>query len=125
VGHAFKAPGVHHVTLTVSDAVGRHGQAIATLTVYLTPVISKLKVALKPGGKPSVSYRDTVAAKTTLTLKHRGTTVRSLHHADRRGRNTTSFSTHGLSPGRYVLVAVARNAAGGKSRAARVSFTIS
>ncbi len=122
---ALKAPRISGLTLSPSVFVGAsHGAAIASVRTGST-----------------VSYDDTVAATTVFTVerpttgrltggscvrtakrnlshKHCTRLVKIGHfkHADRAGRNRFHFTGRiggrRLAPGRYLLVAVARNSAG-------------
>ena len=129
--HAFATPGTHHAIVTVSDTLGRHGTAIATVTIMPGPVLSKVRAArhrIAGGAGTRITYRDSQAAVTTFTLRHDDRVLRSFHHHDRAGKNQVRFTAalhgHALKPGRYRLRIVARNNLGALSHPFTVELTV-
>jgi hypothetical protein len=97
--------------------------------------ITKLQItpsAFVAGDGATIGYRGTTAATTTFTVERRKSNGRyskvgSFKHEDTKGANSFHFSGRvggkKLSPGRYRLRAVPRNAAG-KGPAARKKFRV-
>jgi plastocyanin len=76
-----------------------------------------------PGAK--LTFTLSARAKVVLKVTRRGgtRTLKRLTLNGKAGKNTTTFSGSGLSPGSYVLAATA-SASGLQSKAARVGFTV-
>jgi hypothetical protein len=74
-----------------------------------------------PGAK--VSFNLSKAAKVALRVTRHGSShvVKRMNVAGRAGKNSTTFSGAGLSPGSYVLSAIATGATG---KSPSVSFTV-
>jgi PKD domain len=120
VTHAFVRAGRHRATVTATDLDG----FTAATSVFVTvtgPTLSKLSVKrFTVGGKTTISYIDSQAAKTTFAvLRVRGRRARlvgTFSHNDRAGKNSVRWNGRlgrkTLPAGHYRLRAAPRNAAG-------------
>jgi plastocyanin len=136
--HTFTAAGTFHYfcmvhlsamtgTITVKGAVTPPPPKPRVKSLKISPTKLCTKHTAKcshPGAK--VSFSLSKAAKVALRVTRRGSShvVKRVTVSGRSGKNSTTFSGSGLSPGSYVLSAIATDSAGGTSRAARVSFTV-
>jgi hypothetical protein len=97
----------------------------------VAPKISGLTVkprSLKPGKSANISYRDSAAAVTTLTIKlvgrhHKLETAGKLTHHDKAGKNTVKLDGHKLKSGSYEVSATA-TLDGLTSKAVTVKFKV-
>jgi hypothetical protein len=119
----------YHYRVVATSADGTSTSADVTFTTAQNPPkLSKVKVKLNHG-KATFSYRDSLAAHTTVIvfavepgIKHNGKCVKPGKHKsgskcsllvkvkrltrkDKQGKNSVRFSVHGLAKGRYRIEA--------------------
>jgi hypothetical protein len=128
----------YRVVATTID--GTSYGAVAKFTTVPAPVISALSISPRrfaAGGHAMISYKDSMAARTKFVVlrcvtRRRGKCVRTARagtftHADRKGRNSISFSgklgRRMLSRGSYLLEASPHAARVGKTVTVRFGIT--
>ena len=140
VTHAFATPGVHAATVTATDPSGLTGTSTVLVTVLArrtagspppppppedttAPRLSELKVH-----KTKLSFTLSEAAKVKVTLEHRvGKHYKKLgaalsHSETKSGAHSLHIKTRLKRHNRYRLTVTAVDAAGNRSKAARVTF---
>ncbi len=128
---SFAKPGRYAATVTATDLDGFTAAATRTVTITASkPRLTGLKLkprSFKRGHAATIGYRDSAAARTTLTIERRKgrrwVKVLALKHHDRSGANKVMLNSKRLKAGAYRVVAVARDA-GGSSNSATASFTV-
>jgi hypothetical protein len=120
VSHAFRTPGTHTATVTVTDAAGYAVHSTVTVTVIGPPVISKVS---RKGKYILFTLNVPASVHLRFTLRRKGHTFSvTLKDAGTAGRNRFKFIGKHPAHGRYTVKITAK-ASGLKAKPRTIHFT--